>query len=67
MESILDPNKTPALQPPLGVVPNFVDPPTILGPFLAGEAVMLAASTLAVSARVFTKAYVMKKVDLEDC
>ena len=56
-----------ALEPPPGVIPNYNDPPTIAGPLVAGLAIMIAVSTLAFAARLFTKAWVMKQVQTDDC
>lgn len=67
MANLLDPNNTPALEPPPGVVPNFVDPPTIVRPIIVGVSVMIVVSTLGFAARLFTKIRVMKQMQLEDC
>ena len=67
MDSLPDPNMTPALEPPEGVIPNFVNPPTIAPSFVAGLGVMCGVATLGFAARMFTKTYVMKQVQLEDC
>ena len=56
----------PALKPPPGVIPNFVDPPnqTSLG---YGILFMCAGlSTLAVVIRLYSKAFCTKKLDIED-
>ena len=57
----------PALLPPNGVEPNFVDPYSdaymarILG------IALLVLATMAVAARIFTKLRIVRKVDPEDC
>jgi hypothetical protein len=57
----------PALAPPPGVVPNFVDPPTnrtaIFGVFVTCLVIM----TLAVAIRMYTKIFMLKKLAVEDC
>ena len=64
---VMNPYNTSALEPPPGVIPNYNDPPTIAGALVAGLAIMIATATLAFAARVFTKVYVMKQVQLDDC
>ena len=67
MASQLDPNDTSILPPPLGVTSNFIDPP-IVGPAVAaGLVVLIALATLSFAARAFTKAYVMRKLQVDDC
>lgn len=63
----IDLDKLPALTPPPGVTPNFVNP------YSQGRAIFITTGicvgfvTPAVTIRVFTKAYVIKRVNLEDC
>ena len=65
MDYILD--ELPAMLPPPGVVPNFTDPPSSAGSLGAGVGVMIFIGTLGFAARMFTKIYVMKQMQLEDC
>lgn len=63
----MDPSLTPALEPPPGLAPNFVNPPTQLPAVIAGSAFVLAIVTISVFLRVFTKVYIVRKFYLEDC
>lgn len=57
----------PALAPPPGVVPNFIDPPTNR-PVMLGVCIsMFVIMTLAVAIRTYTKLALMKRLALEDC
>lgn len=67
MDSTQDPSNIPALGPPTGVTPDFVNAPTTSPSLFAGFGVMLTIATLGFAARMFTKAYIMRKVQLEDC
>lgn len=57
----------PAMTPPPGVQPNFIDPPNFANTALVVELIFLILSTLAVIIRAYTKLRVNKKLDLEDC
>ena len=57
----------PALAPPPGVVPNFTNPYTTAPPVRIAMAVMVGVATAACIARIFTKAYVMRQFQAEDC
>ncbi len=61
-EAFLD---LPALAPPPGVTPNFIDPPNLRQPWLA--VVQITLATLAVFMRLFTKKFVVKRVLIDDC
>ena len=67
MESPVDPDITPAMPPPDGVIPNFIDPPTIAPSLTVGLVLLCGIATLAFTARMFTRVYVMKQMQLEDC
>ncbi|KAI0457392.1 hypothetical protein F5B21DRAFT_501442 [Xylaria acuta] len=58
--------KLPALPPPAGVVPNFVNPPNENGLAIAVIAVCVATATVAGLMRVYTRLYCVRKVELED-
>jgi hypothetical protein len=67
VNSLLD--QLPALEPPPGVIPNFVDPPdnnNTRGLVIALY-FMIALATIGFAARMFTKIYVMKQFQPEDC
>ena len=58
---------TPASPPPEGQTSNLIDPSS-LQPYLVGTCVLCVSFTvLAISARTFVKAYILKKVQWEDC
>ena len=63
----MDPDTTPALAPPPGMVPNFVDPFTLNNYLILTSTVCLALTTVMIMIRIITKAYVIKIVTLEDC
>ena len=60
-------DELPALAPPPGVTPNFVDPPSTAASFAIGLAIMISVATLLFALRMFTRIYVMKQMQLEDC
>jgi hypothetical protein len=55
----------PALKPPQGVVPNFVDPPNLRNDPLT--ITLLLISTIVVWIRLYTKLRIVRKPVLEDC
>ena len=60
-------DQQPALKPPPGVTPNFVDPPNLAGPSIVLITCAFFLIILAVSSRIYTKAVVVQKMVLEDC
>ena len=63
----LNPDKLAALEPPPGIIPNFDDPYSAAPPVEAATGVLAALATLGFLARIFTKAWVMKQMQIEDC
>lgn len=62
-----NPNTTPASPPPAGQHSNL-DNPSPLQPCLVATCVIcLSSVVLAISARTFVKAYILRKVQWEDC
>lgn len=57
----------PAMAPPPGIKPNFVNPPNLEKEFYIDLILCLTISVLAVCMRVWTKARVMRKFQIEDC
>ena len=57
----------PALQPPLGVIPNFIDPENIQSTIIATLAVTLGAAIFFTAVRIYTKAFILNSIALEDC
>ena len=64
-DALLD--QDPALQPPLGVIPNFVDPENTRSMIIAILAVTLGAATVFTVIRICTKAFILNSIALEDC
>jgi hypothetical protein len=62
IDAILD---GPALAPPPGVKPNFVNPDNLAHPGLA--VLQLTIATLVVLMRIYTKLGVLRKMQAEDC
>ena len=61
-----DLSKLPALAPPQGVVPNFIDPESRAHAVLVGSGVLTAVTLVFVIARFYTKAFVTKALGWED-
>ena len=57
----------PAMAPPLGLKPNFVNPPNLEKEFYIDLILCLTISVLVVCMRLWTKARLMGKVQIEDC
>ena len=65
--SLLDLSRIPALAPPPGVTPNFINPPSRAPETYPIGYTLFALTSVGVVARIYTKAVVMKKINLEDC
>ncbi|KAI0396207.1 hypothetical protein F5Y17DRAFT_472987 [Xylariaceae sp. FL0594] len=63
----VDPYHTGALLPPDGVVPNFVNAPSVHYVHVAVAIAAITTATLAIAARTYTRAKVMKRFGLDDC
>ena len=62
-----DINSIPAMQPPPGVIPNF-DNPESMHPYVLGVAIgTIAVMVIAISIRVYTKAFIMRDMKWEEC
>ena len=57
----------PSLAPPRGVVPNFVDPDNFHVWFIVTAVVCLTFSTLALAMRIYTKMFITRRTEWEDC
>lgn len=57
----------PAGAPPAGVIPNFSDPANLNGPIIVTLVLCLVFATLAVLMRVYTKCFLIRSWDYEDC
>ncbi|KAK3377512.1 hypothetical protein B0H63DRAFT_477333 [Podospora didyma] len=61
-----DINDIPAMQPPPGVIPNF-DNPESMHPYVLGVAIgTIAVMVIAISIRVYTKAFIMRDMKWEE-
>ncbi len=56
----------PGLSPPFGVEPYFFSPFTLHPYYVETSAICIVVVTIMVAMRVYTKAFVMKSVTLED-
>ncbi|OTA54202.1 hypothetical protein K449DRAFT_469621 [Hypoxylon sp. EC38] len=63
----MDPNNTPSLAPPPGIEPNFSNPVTLQSKVIAVAAVTLFLCTVGISARIYTRAVILKQFDHTDC
>lgn len=57
----------PAVEPPAGVTPNFVDPPNREATIFPIMALCLTIATLAVLVRLYSKLFLLRSVAYEDC
>lgn len=57
----------PAMHPPPGVEPNFVDPPNLEHIFILVLTLCVSFSAIAVFLRMYTKLFILRKVAFEDC
>ena len=62
-----NPTLTPALKPPDDVLPNFVDPWSEADLTRGFSLAFLGLATVMLTARLFTKLYIMRKMHAEDC
>ena len=60
-------DQSPALQPPPGVIPNSIDPENMQSTIIATLAVTLVAATFFTAVRMYTKAFILKSIALEEC
>lgn len=59
--------QTPATTPPFGVVPNFVNPPSIKTIQYGVTSALLVLMIMVFVNRVYVKTVLMKKYELDDC
>ena len=57
----------PGLEPPTGVLPNFVNPYSYKDYILFTLILCLAMSTVLVAIRMYTRGFIAKSIGLEDC
>lgn len=56
-----------ALPPPLGITPNFTNPETCNTETWILLGVCTAVTTISVALRTYTKVFLIKQRDMEDC
>lgn len=57
----------PAMAPPPGVIPNFVDPPSLQKLAILSLVLHYLFSTLVVLMRLYTKIFILRQMASEDC
>lgn len=68
MESLgFDLSKIPAAPPPPGVIPNFVDPPSLANMPRIFTYVTLPPMILFLAMRMYVRIFVTHKIGLDDC
>lgn len=64
LQAILD---APAMEPPSGVTPNFIDPPNLQHRVTLTLALCITLSTLTVMLRICTKFFIVRQTTIDDC
>lgn len=57
----------PALAPPPGVIPNFVNPDNAFVSYVVTVVLCVSTSTLVFWMRMYTKIYILQRLGWEDC
>ena len=57
----------PAETPPTGVVPNFQNPRNLNDLFILTATLTWGSATLAVLFRIYTKSFIIRSINYEDC
>ena len=57
----------PALEPTLGVTPDFENPPNYRPVGLACRIITLLLATIAICMRMYTKSFIVRKLNSADC
>ncbi len=57
----------PAMSPPPGVIPNFVDPPNLNSYWVLSLTLSLTFSTLFVLMRMYTRLFISRVTSWDDC
>ena len=58
---------TPAAKPPLGVTPNFINPPSEKDIIIAYTTIFTIIATFGVAVRMYVRLFIMRKIQIEDC
>ncbi|MCJ1309727.1 hypothetical protein MMC25_003388 [Agyrium rufum] len=65
--SSFNPAETPALMPPPGVIPNFVDPPSQAQWVIITVCLCLSLTTILIAIRIFSRVYISGPLAWDDC
>lgn len=60
-------SQVPALEPPPGVIPNLVNPPSLANTVIVVSVVFLTLMLFFVSIRIYTKGVLLRSLGWEDC
>jgi len=66
MSADIDPTKIPAIPPPEGVEPNFINPDTQQPQLIIASAITLFLVFIGIAIRTYAKAVLMKQFDITD-
>ena len=58
---------TPAIQPPSGVEPNFVNPADNREPLIVGASLFLSLTSVFALTRAYVKTFIIRKYSWDDC
>jgi hypothetical protein len=58
---------SPAASTPDGEAPNFIDPPNLHVQIYVTLVLCLVLTTVTLAARIYTKAYIIRSLDWDDC
>lgn len=56
-----------AMEPPSGVISNFIDPPNLQHRVILTLTLCITLSTLAVMLRICTKFFIVRQITIDDC
>ena len=62
-----DLSKIPALEPPPGVIPDFVNPPSLAKTLIIVNVIFMVLMVIFVALRVYSKALVIRAMGWDDC
>jgi len=57
----------PAGVPPPGVIPNFIDPPSLKGELLIINVVFTTLMMIFVTVRLISRGFISKQIGIDDC
>jgi len=65
--STMDLSNMPAAMPPPGVIPNFINPPSLKGELLIINVVFTTLMAIFVTIRLVSRGFITKQVGIDDC